>query len=61
MAIELGIDLGHDVQQRGLARAVVAEHADLGAGIERQRDVGEDFLVGRVAPGELVGREDVLG
>jgi hypothetical protein len=31
-ALDLLVDAGHDPQQRGLARAVQAEHADLGAG-----------------------------
>jgi hypothetical protein len=39
---------GHDPQQRGLAGPVVAEDADLGAREERQRDVLEHLLVGRV-------------
>ena len=61
LAVELGVEAGHDPQQRRLAGAVVAEHADLRAGQERQRDVGQDLAVGRVAARELVGREDVLG
>ena len=60
LAAELGVDSRHDLQQARLAGAVVAEHADLGARIERQRDVGEDLLVRRMAPAELVRREDVL-
>ena len=38
----------HDAQQRALARAVQAEHADLRAGQKRQPDVLEDDVVGRV-------------
>ena len=61
VAAELGVDPGHDPQQRRLAGAVVADHADLRAGQERQRDVAQHLAVGRVAAGELVGGEDVLG
>ncbi len=50
------VEAGHDLQQRRLARAVDAEHADLGARVERQRDVLQHCLVGRVVTGELVGR-----
>ena len=39
------IDAGHDLEQRGLAHAVRAHHADFRAGVERQRDVVEDDLV----------------
>ena len=46
-AIEFGVDTRHDFQQGGLARAVEAEHADLGAGKERQGDVLEDFTLRR--------------
>ena len=52
------VEAGHDLQQRRLAGAVRAEHADLGAGIERQRDVLQHRLVGRVVPSELVGLVD---
>ena len=41
-AVELLVDAGHDPQQRGLAGAVQAEHADLGAGEEAQGDVAKD-------------------
>ena len=47
LTFEFGIDAGHDFQQGGLTRAVEAEHADLGAGEERQRDVLEDFPLRR--------------
>jgi hypothetical protein len=61
LAAVLLIDAGHDPQQRGLAGAVVAEHADLGARVERERDVVEHRFVRRVELGEPVHREDVLG
>ncbi|MNS28836.1 hypothetical protein D3C72_608240 [compost metagenome] len=46
-ALELGVDASHDFQQRGLTRTVEAEHADLGAGEERQRNVFQDFPLRR--------------
>ena len=54
------LEPGHDPQQRRLAGAVRAEHADLRAGQERERDVRQHLPVGAV---ELVGpvhREDVV-
>ena len=38
----------HDPQQRALARAVEAEHADLRPGQEREPDVLEDDVVGKM-------------
>ncbi len=35
----------HDPQQRGLAGAVVAEHADLRAGVERERELVESTVL----------------
>ena len=61
LAVELRVDPRHDAQQRRLPGAVVAEHADLGTRHERQRDVGQNLFVRRVAPGQLVSRVDVLG
>ena len=58
---ELLLDAGHDPKQRRLARAVVAQHADLGAREDGQCDVVEDRLVGRVDLRQAVHREDVLG
>ena len=43
-----------------LPAPLAPEHADLGAGQERQRDVLQHPLVGRVDAGQLVHREDVL-
>ena len=45
------IETGHDAQQRRLAGAVDAEHADLGVGIERQIDVFQDLAVARIRLG----------
>ena len=51
-AFDVLVHAGHDLQQGRFARAVQAEHADLGAGEERQRDVLEDLtrLGGRSCP-----------
>ena len=54
------LEPGHDPQQRRLAGPVRAEHADLRARQERERDVRQHLPVGAV---ELVGpvhREDVV-
>jgi len=37
----------HDAKQCGFARAVEAEHADLGAVVEAERDVAQDLFIGR--------------
>ena len=58
-ADEVGLDPGHDPQERALARAVAADHADLGSGIERQPDVLEDLFLA-VGLGEVFDGEDVL-
>ena len=50
----------HDLEERGLARAVEAEHADLGAGEEGKRNVLENLtLRGNDLP-DAVHRENVL-
>ena len=50
---------GHDLEHGGLAGAVRADDADLGAGQERQGDVVEDDLVA-VRLAHLVHGVDVL-
>jgi hypothetical protein len=45
LAEVLLVDPRHDAQQRALARAVDAEHADLGAGVEREPEALEHLLV----------------
>ena len=50
----------HHAQERGLAGAVRAEDADLGAGQEGQRHVVQHHLVGRMHLPEAVHGEDVL-
>ena len=58
LAGEAVVEPGHDPQEARLAGAVRADDADLGARVERQRDVLEDGPVRRVVPGELVRRVD---
>ena len=53
------VDPRHDLQQGRLARAVDAEHADLGVRVERQMDVVEDFP-GRVGLGQTLHEIDEL-
>ena len=60
-AFDVVVDAGHDLQQRALARAVQAEHADLGAGEEGQRDVLQDLPLRRHDLADAVHGEDVLG
>ncbi|MNX68775.1 hypothetical protein D3C86_999730 [compost metagenome] len=61
LALEVGVDPGHDAQEGGLTRAVHAEHADLGAGQEGQGDVLEHLaVVGGHHLGEAVHGVDVL-
>ena len=57
---ELGVDAGHDAQQRGLAGAVDAEHADLGVRVERQVDVIQHLLGRRVGLGQTLHVIDEL-
>ena len=45
LAVEVLVLAGHDPQQRALAGAVAAQDADLGAGIEREPDIFEDFAL----------------
>ena len=60
VADELLVDPRHDAQQGRLARAVDAEHADLGRRVERQVDVVEDLLAARIGLGETLHVIDVL-
>ncbi len=53
-------DAGHDFQKRGFAGAVEADHADLGAGQEGERNVFQHLLAARVGLGQLVHVVDVL-
>jgi hypothetical protein len=60
-AENVGINAGHDAQQGGFAGAVQTEHADFGAGEERQGNVLEDFPLGRHDLAHAVHGVDVLG
>ena len=60
VAEKIGVHAGHDAQQRAFARAVGAEHADLGAGIEREIDPLEDLLAGGHDLAEVAHGEDVF-
>ena len=60
-AEDVGIDAGHDAQQCRFAGAVQTQHADLGAGKERQGDVFEDLTLRRNNLADAVHGEDVLG
>ncbi len=60
LAVEVLVGPRHDPQQARLAGAVDPEHADLGPGQERQREVLEDRLLRRMHLRQLVHREDVL-
>ena len=60
VAADVRVDARHDAQQRALARAVRAEHADLRAVQERQRDAVEHGAVRRVALHQPAQREDDL-
>ena len=60
LRLRIPIVAGHDAQQARLARAVESEHADLGAGEERQRNVLEDHSLGRHDLAHAVHGVDVL-
>ena len=60
LAGEFGVDAGHDAQQRRLAGAVDAEHADLGVRVERQVDVLQHLLAGRIGLGQTLHVIDEL-
>ena len=58
---EAVVEPGHDPEETRLAGAVRADDADLGARVERDRDVLEDGSIRRVVTGELVGAVDEFG
>ena len=60
LADELGVEAGHDAQKRRFARAVDAENADLGVGVERQVDVLEHLLAARPGLAEALHMIDEL-
>ena len=61
LADEAVILARHDPEQRALARAVQAEHADFRAGRERQPDVFEHSGIGRMHLPETLHRVNELG
>ncbi len=60
IAKEIGVDAGHDAQQRRLARAVRPDDANLGARIEGEMDALEDLAGGGHDLSEVAHREDVF-
>ena len=60
LADEFRVEAGHDAQQRRLARAVDAEHADLGVGIEGEIDVLQNLLAARPGLGQALHVIDEL-
>src|SRR6476646_6805945 len=60
LAEKLSLVASHDAQERRLAGAVQADHADLGAWQEGERDVFQHLLAARVGLGQLVHDVDVL-
>ena len=46
LAFEFPVDAGHDPEQRGFTGAVQAQHADLRAGKETERDIAKDDRLG---------------
>ena len=60
LAQEVLVHPRHDLEQGALARAVGAEHADLGPGVERQPDALEDLALGRDDLSQVLHRENEL-
>ena len=60
LAGELLVDAGHDLEQRRLARAVDADHADLGVRVEGQLDVLQDLLAAGIGLGQALHVIDEL-
>jgi len=61
LAVVFLLDAGHDLEHGGLARAVEAEQADLGAGEEGQGDVLDDLPLGGDDLAHAEHGHDVLG
>jgi energy-coupling factor transporter ATP-binding protein EcfA2 len=61
LAGEPVVEPGHDPEEARLPCPVRSDDADLGARVERDRDVFEHRPVRRVVAGELVGAVDELG
>ena len=60
LAVELGLDAGHDAHERRFAGPVRPEHADLGAGQEGEADIVEHLPPARIGLGEPVHHIDIL-
>jgi hypothetical protein len=58
--LDLLVQSGHDLEQGGLAGAVGAQHADLGAGEKAERHLLEDVALGRHDLADLVHGKYVL-
>ena len=56
----LGVEPRHDAQQRRLAGAVDAEHADLGVRVKSQTDVIQNLAVARIGLGQILHVIDEL-
>ena len=61
LALDVRVGARHDAQQRGLARAIQPEDADLGAREEGEGDVAEDVALRRYDLADAVHRINVLG
>ena len=61
LALDLGVQTGHDFEQGGLARAVGAQHADLGAREKAKRHILQNLALGWNGLADLVHGENVLG
>ncbi len=57
---EFLVHAGHDLQQGRLTRAVDADDADLGVGIEREPDVLENLLAAGIDLGQALHLENIL-
>src|SRR5690606_36616268 len=60
LAVEILVDARHDPEQRGLAGAVQAQHADLRSGIETEADLAQDVPLRRNDLRKTVRGIDVL-
>jgi len=60
-ALDFGVHPRHDLQQRGLAGTVQAQHANLGAGEKAEGNILENLTLGRHDLADAVHGEDVLG
>ena len=60
LALVLLLHARHDLQERGLARAVHAHHADFRVGQKGERDVAEHLLSAGVGFGKLLHHKDIL-